>query len=44
MQWDDQTHTLVGPGGSVALDSDDEVTQKLAMLIAGGLKVHLSCS
>ena len=35
MQWDDQTHTLVGPGGSLPVGPDDEVTRKLAMLIAG---------
>jgi len=35
MQWDDQTHTLVGPGGFLPVDPDDEVTWKLAMLIAG---------
>lgn len=35
MQWDDQKHRLVGPGGSLPVDPDDEVTHKLAMLIAG---------
>ena len=35
MQWDDQTHTLVGPGGSLSVRPEDEITRKLAMLIAG---------
>jgi transposase len=35
MQWNDQKQTLVGPGGSLPVHPDDEVTRKLAMLIAG---------
>jgi transposase len=35
MPWDDQTPALVGPGGSLPVRPDDEVTRKLAMLIAG---------
>ncbi len=35
MQWDDQMQTLVGPGGFLPVRPDDEVTRKLAMLIAG---------
>ncbi len=35
MQWDDQTHTLVGPGGSLSLRPEDEITRKLALLIEG---------
>jgi transposase len=35
MHWDDQTQALMGPGGSLAVDPDDEITRKLAMLIAG---------
>jgi transposase len=35
MQMDDQTHTLVGQGGSLSIPVDDEITRKLAMLIEG---------
>ncbi len=35
MQWDDQKQALVGPGGSLPVRPGDEVTRKLAMLIAG---------
>jgi transposase len=35
MPWDDQTPAFVGPGGSLSVRPDDEITRKLAMLIAG---------
>jgi hypothetical protein len=35
MQWDDQKQTLVGPGGSLLVPAQDEVTRKLAMLVEG---------
>jgi transposase len=35
MPWDDQTPAFVGPGGSLPVRPDDEITRKLAMLIAG---------
>jgi hypothetical protein len=35
MPWDDQTQALVGPGGSLPVRADDEITRKLAMLIEG---------
>lgn len=35
MQWNNQTQTLVGPGGSLTVRPEDEITHKLAMLIAG---------
>jgi transposase len=35
MQWDDQKQTLVGPGGSLLVPPQDEVTRKLAMLVEG---------
>lgn len=35
MPWDDQMPALVGPGGSLPVRPDDEITRKLAMLIAG---------
>lgn len=35
MQLDDRTHTLVGPGGSLPVRPEDEITRKLAMLIEG---------
>jgi hypothetical protein len=35
MPWDDQRQALVGPGGSLPVRPDDEITCKLAMLIAG---------
>src|SRR5271166_822821 len=34
-QFDSQNHTLVGPGGSLSVREDDEITCKLAMLIEG---------
>jgi transposase len=35
MPWDDQTPAFVGPGGSLPVRPDDEITRKLAMLVAG---------
>ncbi len=35
MQWNDQRHMLVGPGGSLPVRPQDEITRKLAMLIEG---------
>jgi len=35
MQWDDQKQTLVGPGGSLLVPPQDEITRKLAMLVEG---------
>ena len=35
MPLDDQTHTLVGQGGSLPVPPEDEITRKLAMLIEG---------
>jgi len=35
MPWDDQTPGFVGPGGSLPVRPDDEITRKLAMLIEG---------
>jgi transposase len=35
MQWNDQTHALGGPGGSLPVRAEDEITRKLAMLIEG---------
>jgi hypothetical protein len=35
MEWDNTTQTLMGPGGFLPVRVDDEVTRKLAMLIAG---------
>jgi len=35
MPWDDPMPALVGPGGSLPVRPDDEITRKLAMLIAG---------
>jgi transposase len=35
MQWDDQKQTLVGPGGSLPVPPQDEITRKLAMLVEG---------
>ena len=35
MQLDDQTQAFVGPGGSLPVRPDDEITRKLAMLIEG---------
>jgi transposase len=35
MPWDDQTPAFVGPGGSLPVRPDDEITRKLAMLIEG---------
>ena len=35
MQWDDQKQTLVGPGGSLPVSPQDEITRKLAMLVEG---------
>jgi len=35
MQWDDQKQKLVGPGGSLPVSPQDEITRKLAMLVEG---------
>lgn len=35
MKLDDQGPALVGPGGSLPVDPEDEITHKLAMLIEG---------
>jgi len=34
-QFDSQNHTLVGPGGSLSVREDDEITCKLLMLMEG---------
>lgn len=34
-QFDPQNHTLVGPGGILNVREDDEITQKLLMLVEG---------
>ena len=35
MQFDPQTHRLIGPHGSLPVTAEDEVSRKLAMLIEG---------
>ena len=35
MQLDDQSQALVGPGGSLSVGPEDEITRKLARLIEG---------
>jgi transposase len=35
LEWRDSSAQLIGPGGSILLPEDDEITRKLAMLFEG---------
>jgi len=40
MDYDTNEHRFVGPGGQLAVAADDEISRKLAMLIAGECGTH----